>query len=82
MDNFLVHIICDDISKLYDVNKNGVQLLENTLHIKNKKIYIKAILEKELIGTIKSICDVEIIASLHDLEGQNLANVNVIYQEL
>jgi hypothetical protein len=64
MDKLQIYIICDDISILHQINTDGVQLIENSLEVKNDKFYIKAIIESHIIKSIKTICDIEIIENV------------------
>ncbi len=68
MEKILINIICKDISTLHQVNLDGVQLLQNSLEIKNDKVYIKAIIDEGLKTELLDVCEIEIIGDSKAVE--------------
>jgi hypothetical protein len=78
MEKILVNIICDDISTLHRVNFDGVQLLQNSLEIKHEKVYIRAIVDKEVKTQLQDICEIE---EIDDMEGMDLEALAIAHFE-
>ena len=76
MDTILINITCENYLALKEMDSMGIQLLQNSLRVKNGKIHIRAIIEKSLLNDAKTIAKVEVVGLMKDIAKEKQALVN------